>query len=272
MATLTDKTLLYDGACPMCNAYSKGFVKLGTLTAQGRLSLLEADSKLLAHVDLNRARHEIPLVDTKTGKVLYGVDALGIVIANTCPVIGNLANKAWAKAPFRPLYNFISYNRRVIAGTGSGACSKDFAPDFNLSWRLVLITGGISYTGLCIYMFSRIVGIADVFSMFACVFAYFMLLFTTNLFSKHTTQQKWDYLGHLGVLGIIEGSLFVLTALAARSSDMIGLLFAGQGAGRLLALYLHAQRVKNNGYSPSLNIAFALGAVMLIVYLAYIIK
>lgn len=272
MATLTHKTLLYDGACPLCDAYSQGFVKLGTLSPQGRISLLGADDKTLAKVDLNRARHEIPLVDTETGEVLYGVDALGMVIANTCPLIGNLANKAWAKAPLRPLYNFISYNRRVIAGTGNSPCGNDFAPDFHLGWRMALITLGISYTGLCIYLFSIIVGISNIFMMFACVFAYFLLLLFTNLFSKQTMQQKWDYLGHLGVLGVIEGSLFVLTALVARSTDMLGLLFAGQGAGRLLALYLHAQRVRNNGYSPRLNIAFAVGAAMLVVYLAYIIK
>lgn len=272
MATLTHKTLLYDGACPMCQAYSQGFVKLGTLTPQGRVSLMGADQATLAKVDINRARHEIPLVDTQTGEVLYGVDALAFVIGNMVPALATLSTKAWAKVPFRPLYNFISYNRRVIAGTGNSPCGNDFAPDFHLGWRMALIVGGIGYTGLCIYLFCRIVGIADVFQVFAFVFAYFMLLFTGNLFSAHTPQQKWDYLGHLGVLGIIEGSLFVLTALATRSSNMIGLLFAGQGAGRLLALYLHAQRVKANGYNPRLNIAFAVGAFMLVVYLAYIIR
>lgn len=272
MATLTHKTLLYDGACPMCQAYSQGFVKLGTLTPQGRVSLMDADQATLAKVDIDRARHEIPLVDTQTGEVLYGVDALASIIGNMVPALATLSTKTWAKAPFRPLYSFISYNRRVIAGTGNSPCGRDYAPDFNLGWRIALIVGGIGYTGLCIYIFCRIVDIADVFQVFAFVFGYFMLLFITNLFSAHTPQQKWDYLGHLGVLGIIEGSLFVLTALAARSTDMLGLLFAGQGAGRLLALYLHAQRVKVNGYNPRLNIAFAFGAFMLVGYLACIIK
>lgn len=272
MATLTHKTLLYDGACPICTTYSNSFVKLGTLTPQGRLSLLEADNTLLANVDLNRARHEIPLVDTKTGEVLYGVDALALVIANTYPLLQPIATSEWIKNMFRPVYSFISYNRRIIAGTGSSACGNDFAPDFHLGWRLALIISGISYTAACIYTFSLIAKVQNVFMLFACVFSYFMLLVISSLLTKHTTQQRWNYIGNLSVLAVMEGSTFVATAWIARELNMPGLLFAGQGAGRLLFLWMHDKRVRSNGFNARLNIAFAFGALMLILYLAYIIK
>lgn len=272
MATLTHKTLLYDGACPMCTAYSNNFVKLGTLTPQGRLSLMEAENTLLAKVDLNRARHEIPLVDSKTGEVLYGVDALGMVIANTCPILKPAASSAWIRNLFRPVYSFISYNRRIIAGTGNSACGNDFAPDFHLGWRILLIVLGISYTGGCIYLFSTIAKVQNVVMLFACVFSYFLLLLVSSLLTKHTLQQRWNYIGNLSVLAVMEGSTFVATAWIARELNMPGLLFAGQGAGRLLFLWMHDKRVRNNGFNPRLNIAFAFGALMLIIYLAYIIK
>lgn len=271
MATLTHKTLLYDGACPMCTTYSNSFVKLGTLTPQGRVSLLEADDTLLDSIDLNRARHEIPLVDTKTGEVLYGVDALALVIANTYPLLKPAASNEWVKNIFRPVYSFISYNRRIIAGTGSNACGNDFAPDFHLGWRLLLIVLGIGYTGGCIYIFSTIAKVQNVFMLFACVLAYFLLLVASSMLTKHTAQQQWNYIGNLSVLAV-KGSTFVGTAWIARELNMPGLLFAGQGAGRLLFLWMHDKRVRNNGFNPRLNIAFAFGALMLILYLAYIIK
>jgi hypothetical protein len=41
-------------------------------------------------------------------------------------------------------------------------------------------------------------------------------------------------------------------------------MFAGQGAGRILAVWLHARRVNNNNYSRSLNYVFAAGAASLV--------
>jgi predicted DCC family thiol-disulfide oxidoreductase YuxK len=273
MESLTDKTLLYDGNCAMCTNYTQAFVKMGMLKPSARVSLCCDVMELLAIIDTERARHEIPMLDSTTGEVLYGVDAIAFIAAANYKWLGPLANSQWVKTAARPLYNFISYNRRIIAGTPNNAETVlNFAPRFDLFWRLLLIVTGISYTGLCIYAFSVIANIQNIVMMFASVFMYFLLLLGTNIAYNKTTEQKWDYIGHLAVLGVIEGSLFIITALAARTTGMVGLLFAGQGAGRLLAWWLHAKRVSNNGYSPKLNVAFGMGALLLIVYLAYIIK
>lgn len=272
MKTLKDKTLIYDNTCPMCDIYSHAFVKKGMLDKEGRKNFEEIDTCTLAKLDKDRARHEIPLVDNKTGEVLYGLDGLTLIVANALPVFKPLITSSGFKKMLTPLYKFISYNRRVIAGSFYGGVGFNCAPDFHLGWRLALIVLGIGYTALGIYLFSLIAGVANIVMMFGVVLMYFLLLVTTNLFYNRTFKEKIDYIGHLATLGVVESTLFVFTALIARITGMPELLFAGQGAGRLLATYLHAKRVENNGYSFKLNYAFAFGAVALIIYLAYILQ
>jgi|GEM_PF-4606160 len=272
METLTDKILLYDGNCALCTNYTLAFVNNGMLKPGARVNLCAADIELLAKIDNARARHEIPLLDTATGEVLYGVDAIAFIVATNYKWLHPLANNQWIKTTARPLYNFISYNRRIISGTKIEETLLNFAPRFNLFWRMLLIVIGMGYTALCILLFGIWAGVPYIPALYACVTLYFAALMATNVVCNKTTEDKIDYLGHLAVLGVIEGTTFITTAIVARTTGMVGLLFAGQGAGRLLALYLHTQRVKNNNYSPALNGVFAAGAILLITYLAYIIK
>ena len=268
METLKTKTLVYDENCPMCSWYTGKMVNAGLLDSTGRVSFEQLDLNNQCRLDLKRARHEIPMIDQTTGEVLYGLDALTVVFSNSYPILKPLITQSWFKVLFRPLYYFISYNRRIIAGGATeNPNAFSFAPDFNLGWRLALIAVGFGYTALCIYAFAMLMALSPTL-LLACVTVYFLLLLGFDLANNKTRESQWDYLAHLAVLGFIEGTLFVLTALLARLTGLTGLMFAGQGAGRLLAIWLHAKRVKNNHYAKSLNYAFAFGAVALVVLIA----
>ncbi len=272
MKTLKSKTIIYDDTCPLCNAYTNAFVKTGALEKEGRASFSQLDAASIKNLDLNRARHEIPLMDNTTGEVLYGLDGLSLIVAAIFPFLKPLITQPWFKKMLSPLYKFISYNRRIIAGSFYGGVGFDCAPDFSLKWRLALIAFGMSFIAGGIYSFSVIAGISNVFMVFMVVFIYFLIMLAANFAFNKTFEERIDYLGHLVTLGIMESVLFVSTALIARFTGLPQLLFAGQGAGRLFATYLHAKRVENNHYGYKLNYAFAFGAVMLIVYLAYILR
>src|SRR5262245_19304123 len=132
METLVSKTIIYDKTCPLCNLYTGAFVKCGVLNEQGRTSFTDADNATLGKLDPDRSRHEIPLVDKQTGEVLYGLDGLTVILSNIFPFTKSFITRKWFKAIFRPLYNFISYNRRVIAGSPHETEGKCYGPDFNL--------------------------------------------------------------------------------------------------------------------------------------------
>ena len=268
METLKAKTLVYDVNCPMCSWYTGKMIENGLIPKEGRSSFGELDIDNQCRLDLNRARHEIPMIDNNTGEVVYGLDALTLVVANSYPFLSPLVTNKLFKTALKPLYYFISYNRRVIAG-GEQEEWFSFGPDFNLQWRLVLIAAGFAYTALCIYAFAILMTL-NPWMLLSSVSIYFLMLLAVNITQNKTRQNQWDYLGHLAMLGFIEGSLFVITALLARITGLTGLMFAGQGAGRLLAITLHAKRVKNNHYAKSLNYAFTLGAVALVILIAFL--
>src|ERR1041385_568562 len=137
MKTIESKTIVYDNACPMCSWYTGLFVRSGALSKAGRLSFSQLDKETLACLDLKRSRHEIPLIDTLNGQVLYGLDGLLLIFSHLIPVLKPVFTSRLFRKAVKPLYLFISYNRRIIAGTYYGGVGVDCAPDFHLGWRLL---------------------------------------------------------------------------------------------------------------------------------------
>ena len=139
MATAQNKLILYDDACPMCKAYTAAFVRVGILPAAGRVGFADASPADLKRIDTDRARHEIPLLDREGGETVYGLEALFTLLRSRFLVLSVLLHSRALGAVFSPVYRYISYNRRVIAGcapTPVGTNGFDCAPDFSLSWRV----------------------------------------------------------------------------------------------------------------------------------------
>ncbi len=137
MESLDQKVIIYDDACPMCKAYTAGFVKAGWL--QHRSGFSHADPEVINKIDLDRARHEIPLLDLQTGQVVYGLDALFLIIGAKWPVFKPLFKTSWFKKLLYPLHQIITFNRRVIAGSSAPVTGFDCAPDVNLFYRWLYI-------------------------------------------------------------------------------------------------------------------------------------
>ena len=137
MQTLENKVIVYDDACPMCQAYTAGFIKAGWL--KERKGFAQVSPELLAKIDFDRARHEIPLLDTKTGEVTYGLSALFLIIGERMPIFKPLFRSRWFRPMLYPLYQIITYNRRIIAGSGAPKTGCDCAPDINLFYRWLYI-------------------------------------------------------------------------------------------------------------------------------------
>ncbi len=87
MKTLSNKLIIYDDACPLCKAYTNGFVNIGWLLPQHRIGFSQASKELLDSIDLDRARHEMPLYDTVTKQTLYGKEALFFILGEEIPML-----------------------------------------------------------------------------------------------------------------------------------------------------------------------------------------
>ncbi|MFN0203034.1 MAG: hypothetical protein ACKVTZ_16030 [Bacteroidia bacterium] len=142
---MKNKIIIYDDSCPMCQWYTKEFVKQGMLAAENRVGFTEADAEMLQQIDIERSRHEIPLYDTETKTTLYGPEALYCLLGAKMPMLRPLFQNKYFKSCIWQLYQIITYNRRIIAGSAAPTTGFDCAPDFNLFYRWLYIL--LAFTG-----------------------------------------------------------------------------------------------------------------------------
>ncbi|MFN0174925.1 MAG: hypothetical protein ACKVU0_09785 [Saprospiraceae bacterium] len=211
MQTLENKVIVYDDACPMCQAYTAGFVKAGWL--KERRGFANVSPELLAKIDFDRARHEIPLLDTKTGEVTYGLSALFLIIGERMPIFKPLFRSRWFRPLLYPLYQIITYNRRIIAGSGAPKIGCDCAPDVNLLYRWLYIAIAVLGGTLLSFPFWVSNGLAG---------NAFIITHLVLLLGSLAVPKKLDFIGHWAtvflatsfVLRLVPGGAWLATALS----------------------------------------------------------
>ncbi|MFT7588683.1 MAG: putative DCC family thiol-disulfide oxidoreductase YuxK [Limisphaerales bacterium] len=213
-----NKTLYFDGDCPMCTVYSSAFKQTGILSTEGTAHLNGATSLIAPNLDLQRARHEIPLVDHSTGKVEYGIDSLCALLSSIHPIIGWLIKTFRLRIILNPLYHLISFNRRILSGSKS---DLGMAPDFNFTYRLSwLVFAGLISLGISAWAGSQMIpAFFEVSSLTAALMACALVgpaWIIMSLFGllKLGGIKRWDYFGQLftvmflGVIVWLPGILF----------------------------------------------------------------
>ena len=212
MKALPQKTIIYDDNCPLCAAYTGAFVKFDLLEKEeGRLGFEHVPGEIFCQLDLDRARHEIPLLDRETGEVTYGKDALFQILGHRWPAL----KPVFSFAPFRLfihlLYQLITYNRRVIAGSKAPEQGFDCAPDFNIFWRwaYIALAGVISiiigYHFTKTYMIEPTPWLVGYMIAMGLGFSFFMIL---GMMKK----KRINALGHI-ITSLIIAALALLPAL-----------------------------------------------------------
>ena len=144
---LDSKVIIYDDSCPMCKLYTYWFVAWGFLAPENRIGFATAPADITSHVDLDRGRHEIPLYDRTTNETIYGLAALTYVLGSRWTWLKPFFESRVFMWMFYPLYQIITYNRRVIAGC-KACCGFDCAPDLNRFYRSVYLA--IAGLAICV--------------------------------------------------------------------------------------------------------------------------
>lgn len=117
---------LYDDCCPLCRGYTAVFTGLGWAE---RAPFSRVDQATLDDLDLDRARHFIPLHDPATGNVRYGMDAILGVVGESVPVLERIGRWRPVRAALEAFYWMVTYNRRHIVASAPPASGFDCAPD-----------------------------------------------------------------------------------------------------------------------------------------------
>ena len=202
MKNLAHKIIIYDDVCPMCKAYTEGFVQLGWLPLENRVGFSQVPQTILDQIDSDRARHEIPLFDTETGETLYGKDALFFILGEQMPVLKPLFRFPPFRAIIIVLYQIITYNRRIIAGSPTPQNGFDCAPDFNAFYRWLYIGLAAFLSILCLKNFNQTFD-----NQWIVILGLFLVGILRGPFFKHFKTQT-DYFGHLATVFLIVSFLF----------------------------------------------------------------
>ena len=128
--TTPDARFLYDDCCPLCRGYTAVFTGLGWAD---RAPFSQVDDATLDDLDLDRARHYIPLHDPTTGQVRYGMDGILSVVGESVPLLERVGRWRPVRAGLEAMYWMITYNRRHIVAGAPPMTGFDCAPDHHPS-------------------------------------------------------------------------------------------------------------------------------------------
>jgi len=247
MKTLKNQTLLYDQDCPLCNAYTAGFIKAKMLDENGKKPFSELSPIEYNYIDFNRATNEIALVDHNNKTVIYGIDSLLKVIGFSFPWISKIGHLSFIKYFLQKLYSFISYNRKVIIPSRMKRAEQlHCVPDYNYKYRILYILIAALITVLTLYNYSNHITVLPKSSItreFLLTFG--QLIFQSVILLKLDQETILNYIGNLMTVSLM-GSLILAPILLLNTVVTIpenGLLFLF-GITVLILFIEHYRRVK----------------------------
>ena len=221
---LANKVIIYDDSCPMCKLYTYWFVAWGFLEPQNRIGFGTAPQEIVSHVDLDRGRHEIPLFDRTTNETIYGLSALTYILGSKWTWLRPIFRSKLFWLVFYPLYQIITFNRRVIAGC-KHCDGFDCAPDLNRFYRSIYLAIASLFVLIAMTALASSDGPAAM--------AAFSLLAGFGLMTGVVTTVKritsgavpaWNYIGNNFTILFIAATLCVPIAWIPQSASWI--LFA----------------------------------------------
>lgn len=214
MKTLYNQTLLYDEDCPLCRAYTTGFIQAGMLGTNGKKPFVALSASERKFIDLKRAANEIALVDNENKTVLYGIDSLLKVIGNSFPWMAKTGH--WKPVNFllRKLYAFISYNRKVIIPSAKKPENELVCvPDFNFRYRLLFIAFAGLMTSLVLWKFAGLLPqLPKGNFMRELILAFGQLIFQGGFLIGKDKKTILNYFGNLMTVSFM-GALILLPVL-----------------------------------------------------------
>lgn len=244
MKTLKNNTLIYDQECPLCKAYTSYFISTGLLDNNGRTPYNELSLDKYEHIDKRKARNEIALVDTNTGKVTYGVESLVVILGNQWPMISKLFRFSFIRSFVEKMYFFISYNRKVITPSKN---PKDLCkPDVNLTYRWAYVILAWLLISVILFQFSQTISSIVPESNYLREFtiAGGQLLFQTVVLFLLRSKNKMGYLGNMMTISLF-GSFLLIPILITNIFINLPYIFLIYFVGVVLWMVAeHYRRVK----------------------------
>lgn len=228
MNQISDKVIIYDSHCPMCQWYTGEFVNSGVLPENGRMAFEQITPTAQQQIEEAKSRHEIPLIDLNGGETLYGLDSLVYLLNQRFTFVGKVMAQHPIYCFFKGLYAVISYNRRIISGADKRKEKYTCEPHFNLKFRLIFIAFAFLVASYVSMSFgSSLVEFLPNSYQYMADFRMFLItstgwVITATLAYFFLNFRAWiDYLGHLATIMLIGVLMFVPWMILSKTLPMV---------------------------------------------------
>ncbi len=230
---LKDHKLLIDEQCPLCQVYGQGFQHLQWIDSETIAPYQQIEETFAQQVDLHRASNEIALLHPPTGQTYYGLDALLHIITTQLPWTKHILRFPLIYRSLWVLYNFISYNRKVIApetrpNTGR-ICQPDDRPLYR--WAYIILVAG--FTGLVLNEFAHamhLAGFIPYHPMREWILCFGQVIWQGLAIRWMRPGKTMDYLGNMSTISLL-GALIMLPVLLVIQWQLLPIGWAAMGFG-----------------------------------------
>ena len=209
---LKNNKLLIDQDCPMCCIYGKCFTKLEWVDGETLNPYQVVTDQEAEGIDMERAQNEIALKDQSTGTTVYGIDAMIKIVSHRKKGFNKFLNSRLVYGFLKRLYNFISYNRKVIYPAAVNPALRKCHPSLSLKYRWAYILLVALFTGLILNNFVWHINTAFELEQdwrreyYICFGQVIWQLVAIALLAKEKTA---DYLGNMSTVSLIGGLLLL---------------------------------------------------------------
>jgi len=232
------------------------FLKYNLLDEKGREDYTDVINQNLFQFDIAKAKNKIALVNRENGDLTYGIDSMLKVLGHRflfVRILGKFAPIYWF---LTQLYNFITYNRKVVIASD---CNKigSCVPSRNVFWRVCfIIFSGLVTTWIVdayfftrlneYYIGTRVITDASVFvGQLGFQYVMCLLLKEKNIYDYLGQVAFVSFLGALLLLGFTIG-LHVFTWLGFAIQFLEILCY---GVVAAFMFFEHKRRVKVAGHN-----------------------
>lgn len=243
--------ILYDDECPMCDLYTRAFIKTNMLDKNGREPFSTIPDHLRQYIDQERACDEIALVDTRTGRVKYGIDSLFAILGNRYTFLRPLFASRIFRRMMQYPYSFISYNRKVIVPGKVFETKGSCTPRFNLPYRWAYLLFAWIITSIILNAYSHLladyVPAGDFWREFLICGG--QIAFQSIIIALLGKERLMHYLGNMMTISLA-GSLLLVPAIILHNTALISgsSFYLAWFATVVTLMFLeHARRVKHLG-------------------------
>lgn len=251
MKSLTNKLIIYDSNCKVCSSLRDVVLRFTSIPEEKVKAYKDLDEQLTTHVDPDRFKNVMALIDTTGGKTIYGAEGVAYIFSSQYKIVDFLFRFKFIFNLFNFFYKTQAYNRYIIATPKSNFkcdCFPDRVVKYRISYIVMTLLISVLLTVLFgIFLKAFFVNLSDAdAAMQMLLMAGTGWVLQILLAMVMLRDKALDYIGHLGSIMVV--GLLILTpsmlisALTSMNTPWIPVVSVMLSSGYML--YLHINRVR----------------------------